>query len=291
MRLSRKQKKFGTLQRDLPPLKDSIDYQLTRAPALYLFVERFREWANWDKRVYLSFVRPGDIALDVGANVGAHTVFLSHLAGARGRVIAFEPLPANVVAIKDTARRRARHANISIVPVAVGNSASPEAAARLKIPGDDHTQASLVVQSTGSWEGSAITEVEVPLISLDASTEVQSLSHIELVKIDVEGGELNVLRGASRTLSRHLPLVYCEAYEKWQASFGYSPADLIEFARSLGYEAARVFSGGQVHPIRLDQGAAPSLFATSADILFFAGKHQSAVDRFDRRYDVHTNSR
>ena len=290
MRLSRNQNKFGTLQRDLPFFKDAIDYQLTKSPSLYLFVERFREWVNWDKRVYLSFVRRGDITLDVGANVGAHTVFLSHLVGASGRVIAFEPLPSNIAALKDTARRRARHTNISIVPVAVGDSLR-EGAATLKVPGNDHTQASLAVQSSGSWEKGAVTEIEVPLISLDANTEVQGLSHMELVKIDVEGAELNVLRGASRTLSHHLPLIYCEAYERWQMSFGYGPADLIEFTRSLGYSGARVFSRGTIFPISLDQVASAELFTASADILFFAEKHRAAVDRFDRRYDVHTISR
>jgi len=124
--LFRNQNKFGTLQRDLPPLKDAIDYQLTKAPSLYLFVERFREWVNWDKRVYLSFVRP---------------------------------------------------------------------------------------------------------------------------------------------------------------------ADLLDFARSLGYPAARVFSEGRVYPIRLDQAVPASLFTTSADILFFAEKHRTAVERFDRRYHVHISSR
>ncbi|MFL5482593.1 MAG: FkbM family methyltransferase [Gemmatimonadaceae bacterium] len=291
MHLSRKQTKFGTLQRDLPPLKDAIDYQLTKAPLLYLFVERFREWANWDKRVYLSFVHRGDIVLDVGANVGAHTIFLSHLAGAHGRVIAFEPLPANIAALKDTVRRRARYTNISIVPAAVGDSHSNEGTATLKIPGDDHTQASLAVQIAGSWELRDFRELEVPLVSLDTSTEVHILSHLELVKIDVEGGELDVLRGASRTLSQHMPLIYCEAYEKWQAPFGYNSADLIEFARSLGYLEARVFSGGTVHPIRLNDGAPRSLFVTSADILFFADTHRNAVERFDRRYRIHNSSR
>jgi FkbM family methyltransferase len=291
-RLFRNQNKFGTLQRDLPPVKDVIDYQLTKAPSLYLFVERFREWVNWDKRVYLSFIRPGGIALDVGANVGAHTVFLSHLVGKRGRVLAFEPLPANIDALHDTVRRRARYGNISVLPVAVGNSSVREGRAALKVPGDDLTQASLALQTTGSWEGKPpVREVTVPLISLDTSKDVQSLRHIELVKIDVEGGELDVLRGASRTLARHLPLIYCEAYEKWQASFGYGPADLLALARSLGYPAARVFSEGRVHPIRLDQPAPANLFTTSADILFFAETHRTAVERFDRRYHVQTSSR
>jgi FkbM family methyltransferase len=289
--LFRNQNKFGTLQRDLSPLKDAIDYQLTKAPSLYLFVERFREWVNWDKRVYLSFVRPGDIALDVGANVGAHTVLLSHLVGKRGRVIAFEPLPANIDVLKETVRRRARHQNIAILPLAVGSSALDEGRVTLKIPGDDLTQASLALQTTGSWEGNAsVREMAVPLTSLDASKDVQGLRHIDLVKIDVEGGELDVLRGGSQTLSRHLPLIYCEAYDKWQASFGYRPADLLSFARSLGYPAARVFSEGRVHPIRLDQATPASLFTTSADILFFAEKHRSAVERFDSRYHVHISS-
>jgi FkbM family methyltransferase len=292
VRLFRNQNRFGTLQRDLPLLKDAIDYQLTKVPSLYLFVERFREWVNWDKRVYLSFVRPGDIALDVGANVGAHTVFLSHLVGKRGRVLAFEPLPANIDALKDTVRRRARHTNIAILPVAVGNSGLNEGSVTLKIPGDDLTQASLALQTTGSWQGKPpVREVEVALTSLDTSKDVQSLRHIDLVKIDVEGAELDVLRGGSRTLSRHLPLIYCEAYDRWQASFGYGPADLLEFARSLGYPAARVVSEGRVHPIRLDQAVAASLFTTSADILFFAEKHRTAVERFDRRYHVHISSR
>jgi FkbM family methyltransferase len=292
VRFSRNQDKFGTLQRDLPPLKDAIDYALTKAPSLYLFVERFREWVNWDKRVYLSFVRRGDIALDVGANVGAHSVFLSHLVGKRGRVLAFEPLPANIERLNETVRRRARYSNLTVLPVAVGNPASHQASVMMKIPGDDLTQASLALQTTGSWDDkTAVREVSVPLSSLDASKDVQALSHIDLVKIDVEGSELDVLRGASYTFSRHLPFIYCEAYDKWQKSFGYTPTDLINFARSLGYSAARVFSEGRVHPIRLDQAVAASLFATSADILFFAEKHRAAVDRFDRRYHVHISSR
>lgn len=292
MRFSRNQDKFGTLQRDLPPLKDAIDYQLTKAPSLYLFVERFRDWVNWDKRVYLSFVEPGYNVLDIGANVGAHAVFLSHMVRKSGRVLAFEPLPENVASLNETIRRRARFANISIYPVAVGNPESIHSGVTMKVPGDDLTQASLRLQQSGSWEGEAdVREFPVPLTTLDTDREVQSLQHLEFVKIDVEGGELDVLRGGSYTLSRQLPLIYCEAYDKWEASFGYAPADLLDFARSLGYSAARVFSRGRVHPIRLDQAIPAEFFNISADILFFADRHRAAVDRFDRRHHVHISSR
>jgi FkbM family methyltransferase len=292
VRFSRNQEKFGTLQRDLPWLKDAIDYRLTKAPSLYLFVERFREWVNWDKRVYLSFVRSGDVVLDVGANVGAHAVFLSHLVGERGRVIAFEPLPANVAALDQTIERRARYRNIRVLAVAVGNPSPDEKRVTIKIPGNDRTQASLTRQTAGSWASNLpVTEITVPLKSLDSTDDVQSLGAIDFVKIDVEGGELDVLRGAASTISRHLPFVYCEAHDKWQASFGYRPADLIDFARSLGYSSARVVSRGKLHPLRLDQVTPSSLFATSADILFFADKHRKAVERFDRRYQVRISSR
>lgn len=292
MRLSRNQDKFGTLQSDLSTLKDAIDFQLTKFPALYLFVERFREWVNWDKRVYLSFVRSGDTVLDVGANVGAHAVFLSHLVGMRGRVLAFEPLPANIDALNQTIRRRGRFANVSIFPLAVGNPESANRTVTMKVPGEDLTQASLERQTMGSWEGKAdVREFSVPLASLDALKTVQSLQHLEFVKIDVEGGELDVLRGASYTLSRHLPLIYCEAYDKWEASFGYKPADILSFARSLGYSAARIFSRGRVHPVRLDQAVPADLFTASADVLFFAKRHRAAVERFDSRYHVHISSR
>jgi FkbM family methyltransferase len=292
VRLSRNRDKFGTLQRDLSPLKDAIDFQLTKIPALYLFVERFREWVNWDKRVYLSFVRSGDTVLDIGANVGAHSVFLSHLVGRRGRVLAFEPLPANINSLGETLRRRGRFANITIVPVAVGNPQSVGGTVTIKAPGDDLTQASLQLQTTGSWEGkSDVREFSVPLASLDADKNVQALERLAFVKIDVEGGELDVLRGASYTLSRHLPLIYCEAYDKWEAAFGYAPADLLNFARSIGYSAARVFSRGRVRPVRLDQAVPADFFSVSADVLFFAERHRAMVERFDRRYHVHISSR
>ncbi len=285
MRFSRKQTRFGTLQRDLSPLKDAVDYHLTRFPALYLFVERFREWANWDKRVYLSFVRSGDIVLDVGANVGAHTVFLSHIVRENGRVLAFEPLAANVDALGETLHRRSRFSNISVFPVAVGNPVAPNQSAVMKVPGDDLTQASLMFQAAGSWGREAdVHEFACAITSLDSEKEVKQLTRVNFLKLDVEGGELDALKGAAKTISRHRPLIYCEVYAKWATSFGYTPADLFAFVRSLGYDRVRVISGGEVIAFSLDADAPAGMFDTSSDVLFLTEEHSALAERFDKRY-------
>jgi FkbM family methyltransferase len=277
--------RVGTLQRDLPFLKDVIDYRLTAFPRLYLFVERFRQWINWDKRVYLSFVRRGDTVLDVGANVGAHALFLSHLVRGEGKVLAFEPLIPNALAFEETLRKRSRIDNITLFRVAVGNPTSVNQSVVISAPGDDLTQASLRSQAEGSWKtGSGRREFRVPLSGLDSQAEVQALASIDFVKIDVEGGELDVLEGAKQLLSRHRPCVYCEVYEKWAAAFGYTPADVFALMRTVGYEGARVISRGSVRPLMLDGPIPGGIFDTSSDVLFFGEKHREAVAAFDKRY-------
>ena len=278
------EQRIGSLQRDLSYLKDLVDYRLTSHPRLYLFVERFRTWLNWDKRVYLSFVRRGDIVLDIGANVGAHTVFLSHLVGNRGRVLAFEPLPTNVEALKETIRRRSRNSNITIIPVAVGGPGEHGRQVVIRVPGDDLTQASLRRQDAGSWHHQPVREYSVSLTNLDAEPEVQNLPSIDVIKIDVEGGERDVLNGGGQTIRRHHPILYCELYEKWTSSFDYTPTDLLRVARSLGYSGARAISKGVPHALRLDRDPPPGMFETSSDVLFFTDKHRNLVDSFDKRY-------
>jgi FkbM family methyltransferase len=276
---------LGSFQRELPFFKDVLDYRLAGYPRLYLLVDDLREWINWDKRVYLSFVRRGDIVLDVGANVGTHAVFLSHLVRDDGRVLAFEPLEPNIVALRNTIARRSRIPNITIFQMAVGNPGKAREEVVMSVPGDDLTQASLRLQRAGSWEGQTnLREYKVSLASLDADSEVQALPAIDFVKIDVEGGELDVWKGAAKTFSRHHPLVYCEVYEKWATSFGYTPGDLLAFAQSLGYAGCRVISKGKVQSLSLDEKPPPGMFETSSDVLFFANKHLAAVEAFDKRY-------
>jgi FkbM family methyltransferase len=275
----------GTLQNQPSGLTHALYYWLTRVPSLYLFLERYRRRGNWDKRIYLCFIRPGDIVLDVGANFGGHTVIFSHLVGKEGHVIAFEPVPETFAALQENVEHRSRHSNVSTFPAAVGNPRSSNDSVLIRVPGDDFYQASLAIQTAGSWAHSPdVREYSVPLRSLDADDTVQRLPRLDFVKVDVEGGELDVLKGAAKTLSRHGPLLYCEVYENWASSFGYTPADLLTFGRSLGYTDARVITKGRVYSLGLDQPIPHGWFDTSSDVLFLTPEHSRLAARFDRLF-------
>lgn len=276
---------LGSLQDQPSAPRQFLYYWLTRHPPLYLFLEAKRRRGNWDKRVYLSFVNQGDCVLDIGANFGSHTILFSHLTGKSGKVIAFEPVSASFEALEETVRIRARFDNIQLSRSAIGNPASAMENAVVNVPGGDFGQASLRIQQAGSWEQQRdIAEYPVSIVRLDAEEAVQALNRIDFVKVDVEGGELDALRGAERTLTRYQPLLYCEVYEKWTKSFGYAPGDLVAFVRSLGYTHARVLSKGKVYPLVLGERLEPGWFDSSSDVLFFTAQHDAKVKRFDSRF-------
>lgn len=279
-------KREGALNANPGYTKELVDFWLTRSPRLYLFVEERRRWLSWDRRVYLSIIRPGDTVLDIGANVGAHTVLFSHLAGSNGRVLSFEPLPSNLAQLRENVARRGRFQNVEVFPVAVGG---PEASGSvtLLVPGGDFTQASLRAHAAGSWvHGSKTESYECPITSIDHHFHALPMERVDLMKIDVEGAELEVLRGAQGLLAQYQPMIYCELFSEWTRAFSYSPEDLVAFLMSLGYTEARVIRGAHVSAYRLDAAIPSELFDVSTNVLFNAPDHADRVRRFDQRFEI-----
>jgi FkbM family methyltransferase len=277
----------GSFPGSISHAKDVIDFWLTRFPRLYLYVERFRHWINWDKRLYLSLIKPGSIVIDIGAHTGTHTVMFSHLVGKSGRVLAFEPVPESFERLRETLRRRSRFSNVSIFRMAVGNPGPGPKETVIRIPGDDLTQASLKIQTDGAWRKTADTREHQCLItSIDAEMSEAPLPRLDFVKIDIEGGELDALKGAARTISKHCPFVYCEVYEKWTAAFGYTSGELFAFVRSLGYVGAMVIREGRMYALALDDYTMAGMFNESSNVLFFSEKHVQLVESFDKRLHI-----
>ena len=113
--------------------------------------------------------------------------------------------------------------------------------------------------------------ISCSITSLDADMTVQSSAY-GFVKIDVEGGELNVLK-EQRELSPGIGHFLLEVYERWTAAFGYPPTDLLTFMRSRGYSEGESNHEGKGAFIRRDDPVPPAWVRHVLDVLFFTSGH------------------
>ena len=164
-------------------------------------LDLYGEWAESELELLGLFIKPGDVVVDVGANIGTHAVFFAQRASATGQVYAFEPqrivfqnLCANL-ALNGLLNVRASHAaasresgTIAVPPIAYGE------------PGN-HGGVTL----TGDASLAANAE-RVPVMTLDGL----GLDRCRLIKIDVEGMELDVLEGGHALVAAARPIVYVE---------------------------------------------------------------------------------
>jgi FkbM family methyltransferase len=202
-----------------------------KAPKLYLATLKALRRGSQEKRVYLSLIRKGDVVIDIGANVGYFTSLFSDLVGPRGEVHAFEPLPSTFELLSRNIRKFPAQENVFLNCLALGER---DQKTILFVPDDDHGQAALARHRDGSWTSHRIRAVNIEMIRLDRYAE--RLRRINFVKCDVEGAELLALRGAESTLRRCRPKIFLEIEERWTNSFGWTPADVIQFLQGIGYQ-------------------------------------------------------
>jgi FkbM family methyltransferase len=149
--------------------------------------------------IFERYVRPGGVALDLGANVGFFTLVSAALVGREGKVVAFEPLPQNAEAL----RRNVAINDLDQVAVVEAAVSDAEGHADLTI-GPSDQQASLTVQRSSE-------HIRVPTVTIDDEMRRRDLVPT-FVKIDVEGAEDASLIGAAHTLRHCRPVVLCEVH-------------------------------------------------------------------------------
>jgi len=97
-----------------------------------------------------------------------------------------------------------------------------------------------------SWK--SVKPIEVLMVTLD--DVLHSEKHVDVIKIDVEGAELSVLKGAQKTLERHEPIILIEADERNTQRFGYSTVELKQHIVSLGYSLYKLHRGS-LKPVKI----------------------------------------
>ena len=174
-----------------------------------------------------------DTVLDIGANVGWVTERASWLVGASGHVYSFEPSPTTRCYLQ---RRLICMGltNVEICPLALGEASGQ---AVLHEFAENFGGSSSLAFGPETAPGQSLrTHTVVEVSTLDSYVETNQIKPIRLVKIDVQGAELQVLKGASLLFSAiDAPIMYIEVEAGADAAFGYRPANLLDVIASFGY--------------------------------------------------------
>jgi FkbM family methyltransferase len=198
---------------------------------------RFRD-QKCEVRALVSLLAPTDVAVDIGCNKGSYLYWLSR-AVPSGRVVAFEPQPLLATYLKQVCSA------IGLGNVRIEASGVSDKCGRLTlyIPGESDSPAASFEQVVANNEPCRV--VEVPVVTLDDYFD-GCAERIGAVKIDVEGHELAVLRGAEGILSRHKPVVVleCETRHLTNATV----LDVVRYVEDLGYEGTFI-QRGKLRPV------------------------------------------
>ena len=177
---------------------------------------------------FLGTVKEGDIVYDIGSNIGTYAI-LAHNKLSEGTVVAFEPLPENITRLRGNAE--ANNAAIEVHQVALSDSKDSATFSA------DHSKTGRLTES--DTEGTSIT---VKKTTGDIFTEQLSVTPT-VMKIDVEGEELKVLKGFDKTLSEEIRELFVEIHEQTDDGVGLSMDEVTElkqYLRRKGFQLRQI---------------------------------------------------
>ena len=182
-----------------------------------------------DTRVLSALLGPGDSFVDVGANHGAFSIVASHLVGPGGAVVAVEPQPRLAELVGRSLEANAPETSRAVHALALSDAPGR---LRLHVPRGSSGSATLVDGVAGpGWDA-----VEVETARLDDAVAWRALPGHVVVKLDVEGAELAVLRGARAFVAARRPALVAEVNPSRMAAAG-GAGPLLALVAELGYDA------------------------------------------------------
>jgi FkbM family methyltransferase len=181
---------------------------------------------QWDVFHIRTLVKKGDTILDIGSNFGYYSVVLAAHLQKDCRIFAFEPLPENYARLVDHIKLNSMGDCIEPSPLAISD-VSGESVISLRVNGNSGS-ASLVASESEQ-------KIVIKTVSIDEFVEEKKLSRVDFLKVDVEGSEPLVLRGASQLIREQKPSMMVEFDSVVLRRAGSSVVELGRTLRAMGY--------------------------------------------------------
>ena len=179
-------------------------------------------------------IKPEDVALDIGANLGYHTITMGELVGNSGHVISFEPQRIIYQQLNCNIFLNGL-GNVYTFPYALGENKG-----EVYIQEPDY-------YNVGEWPnvtniGNTSINVEKRGVPVHQTTlDSVNLNKLNFIKIDIQGSELSCLKGGYNTISKFKPYIFMEIEEVQLKKFGLTTSDLINYTKNLGYKLYQIY--------------------------------------------------
>ncbi|HEV2984598.1 MAG TPA: FkbM family methyltransferase [Vicinamibacterales bacterium] len=193
-------------------------------------------------RFVRSLLRPGEVAVDVGAHIGFFTMHMAAAVGPTGRVYAFEPFKAIADLTERSIAENRFGDRVVFERAAVGASSGR---ARLTYPRETLNSGGAYLLREGAAALSGNLETQVPLVALD---DLKLARPVRFLKMDVEGAEPQVVRGAVRLLQEDRPVILSELHPtQLERASGTTAEQFLASLRDIGYDA-HLLENGAIGP-------------------------------------------
>jgi len=224
-----------------PLLKRSVPIWVQIEPGIKILSDpddlisrKILETGVWDEATWRAIeghLSKGDTFIDVGAHEGYCSLKAARVVGPSGHVIAIEANPEMVRTLRGNIQASGTGV-VTVVPVACSDS---ESTLDLFVAEHSNSGNSSLSERNASLAGTVRATYHVPARSLDAILQESRLLRVDVVKIDVEGAELLVLKGAEETLVRSRPILFVELDDLLLSAMGTCSAEIVSFLASRGY--------------------------------------------------------
>lgn len=209
-------------------------------------------------------LRPGDTFLDIGANIGYHSLTAAGLVGDAGRVIAVEMSPVNCAMLRASAAANELH-NILVQQTAVAETATQLSFCLPERTGNGFIADNLLhhVHSNPDYFGQVMAVQAVTVDSL-----IPPGQRINVMKIDIEGSEMRAFRGMTRLLTEQRPVILLEYFPHMLRSVGgIDPVEVLSLLRGYGYTLHPVTGTHPEETAALTDAAIASLMETPVGLV------------------------
>lgn len=236
----------------------SLPYYQKMRWIAHLFKVKIKHKERRRSLALASLVQPGGTIFDVGAHLGYLSKEMATAHGGNINIIAFEPGEYCLSILKLVVGKRP---NVQIIESGVGID---DGEAILKTPLKKQKLLGIGTSQVGGELDEKHQSRTIQLTRLDTFCQTHDGPTPDLIKVDVEGGEFNVLKGAVELIETVHPIWYLEIDTRHTTRFGYAPAELFEFLADHGYAAYLLDLDGSLKPVDGFQGSDDYVFKAAA---------------------------